>query len=121
MHLMTCITGRFIPAICNTTASASRWLARLSYASLGKLILIRESLERPPRTASKERKQRLFEALVYRREIDCATYQQQLDKLNEGIALAEIDEREARIVEIDITNCHQLRRVRAAERAAPVG
>src|ERR1019366_3873198 len=49
-----------------------------------------------------ERKQRLVEAFVYRREIDRVTYQQQLDKLNEEIALAEIDERDARIDEIDI-------------------
>jgi hypothetical protein len=47
-------------------------------------------------------KQRLVHAFVYRSEIDRRTYQEQLDKLNEEIALAEIDERDARIEEIDI-------------------
>jgi site-specific DNA recombinase len=47
-------------------------------------------------------KQRLVDAFVYRSEIDRGTYQEQLDKLNEEIALAEIDERDARIEEIDI-------------------
>ena len=49
-----------------------------------------------------ERKQRLVEAFVYRREIDRATYQEQLDKLNEEIALSEIEERDSRIEELDV-------------------
>ncbi len=49
-----------------------------------------------------DRKQRLLEAFVYRREIDRATYQEQLDKLNEEIALSEINERDTRIDELDV-------------------
>jgi site-specific DNA recombinase len=49
-----------------------------------------------------ERKQRLFEAFVYQRAIDQRTYEQQRDKLNEEIALAEIEERDARIDELDV-------------------
>ena len=44
MYLTTCTTGRFIPATCSTTGGASRWLARPSCASPGKLILIRAPL-----------------------------------------------------------------------------
>jgi hypothetical protein len=47
-------------------------------------------------------KQRLVEAFVYQRAIDESTYQEQLDKLNEAIAVAEIDERDARIEETDV-------------------
>jgi site-specific DNA recombinase len=50
----------------------------------------------------RERKQRLVEAFVYQRAIDPSTYQEQLDKLNEGIALGEINERDARIEETDV-------------------
>jgi hypothetical protein len=49
-----------------------------------------------------ESKQRLIDAFVHRREIDRSIYQEQLDKLNEEIALAEIAEHDARIEEIDI-------------------
>jgi hypothetical protein len=42
------------------------------------------------------------EVFVYKRFIDSATYQQQLDKRNEEIALAEIDERDARIEQMDV-------------------
>jgi site-specific DNA recombinase len=49
-----------------------------------------------------ESKQRLVEAFVYRREIDRVTYQEQLDKLNEEIALSEIAERDTRIDELDV-------------------
>jgi len=49
-----------------------------------------------------ERKQLFIEAFVYKHLIDPATYQQQLDKLNEEIALAEINERDARIEQMDI-------------------
>jgi site-specific DNA recombinase len=48
------------------------------------------------------RKQRLVEAFVYERVIDQRTYQEQLDRLNEEIALAEIEERDARIDEMDV-------------------
>lgn len=48
------------------------------------------------------RKQRLDEAFLYERIIDKQTYQEQLDKLREEIALAEIEERDARIQELDI-------------------
>ena len=49
-----------------------------------------------------ECKQQLVEVFVYRREIDSATYQQQFDKLGEELAIAEIEERDARIEELDI-------------------
>ena len=49
-----------------------------------------------------ERKNRLVEAFVYERTIDHVTYQQQLDKLNEEITLAELEERDARIEELDV-------------------
>jgi hypothetical protein len=48
------------------------------------------------------RKQRLVEAFIFRREIDRETYQEQLDKLNEEMALAEISERDVRIEEMDV-------------------
>jgi site-specific DNA recombinase len=48
------------------------------------------------------RKQSLVEAFIYKREIDRVTYQEQLDKLNEELALAEIGERDARIEELDV-------------------
>jgi len=53
-------------------------------------------------TVRRERKQRLVEAFIYERVIDQSTYQDQLDKLNQEIALAEIEERDARIDQIDI-------------------
>ncbi len=49
-----------------------------------------------------ERKQLLVEAFVYKRLIDSAPYQQQLDQLKEEIALAEINERDARIELLDV-------------------
>src|ERR1700674_2604050 len=49
-----------------------------------------------------ERKQRLVEAFVYKREIDRVTYQEQLDTLHEEIALSEIEERDTRIDELDV-------------------
>src|SRR6202521_6407145 len=49
-----------------------------------------------------ERKQRLVEAFVYKRQIGRVTYQEQLDKLNEEIALSEIEERDTRIDELDV-------------------
>ena len=50
----------------------------------------------------RERKQRLVEAFVCQRAIDESTYQEQLDKLKEAIALAEINERDTRIEETDV-------------------
>jgi site-specific DNA recombinase len=49
-----------------------------------------------------DRKQRLVEAFVYDRSIDPPTYQEQLDRLNEQIVLAETNERDARIDELDL-------------------
>ena len=49
-----------------------------------------------------ERKRRLVEAFVYERAIDKPTYQTQLDKLDEDIALAEIRECDARIEDLDV-------------------
>jgi hypothetical protein len=46
---------------------------------------------------SLENKQRLIDAFVYKRDIDRETYQQHMVKLNEEIALAEIDKRDARM------------------------
>jgi len=48
------------------------------------------------------RKDRLVEAFVYRRTIDQATYQAQLDKLNEDLTLTEMEERDAGLDELDI-------------------
>jgi site-specific DNA recombinase len=52
--------------------------------------------------ALRERKQRLIEAFLYERVIDSGTYQEQLHKLNEELAFAEIEERECRVQELDI-------------------
>ena len=48
------------------------------------------------------RKDRLVEAFVYRRAIDQATYQEQLDKLNEELTLTEIEDRDAGLDELDV-------------------
>jgi hypothetical protein len=53
-------------------------------------------------SALRDRKQPLVEAFVYQRAIDRRTYQEQLDKLNEEIAFAEINERDARIEQMDV-------------------
>jgi site-specific DNA recombinase len=50
----------------------------------------------------KRRKEQLVEAFIYQRAIDQTTYQQQLDKLNESMALAEIDQHDERTEELDI-------------------
>jgi hypothetical protein len=50
----------------------------------------------------KERKGLLVEAFVYRRQLDERTYREQLQKLNEEITLAEIEEKESRLEELDI-------------------
>jgi hypothetical protein len=49
-----------------------------------------------------ENRQRLIDAFVYKHDIDRETYQEQMSKLNEEIALAEINERDARIEELDV-------------------
>ena len=46
----------------------------------------------------REHKQHLVEAFIYKREIDRAAYQEQLDRLNEDLALAEIGERDAALM-----------------------
>jgi site-specific DNA recombinase len=48
------------------------------------------------------RKQRLVEAFIYERAVDRGTYQEQVDKLNEETALAEIEEQDCRIQELDV-------------------
>lgn len=48
------------------------------------------------------RKQRLFETFAYKDAIDQRTYEEQRDKLNEEIALAELEERDTRIEEMDV-------------------
>ena len=50
----------------------------------------------------KRRKEQLVEAFIYQRAIDQDTYKQQLDKLNEATALAEIDQHDHRTEELDI-------------------
>jgi hypothetical protein len=50
----------------------------------------------------KHRKDLLVEAFVYRRQLDERTYQEQVDKLNEEITLAEIEEKDSRLEELDI-------------------
>jgi site-specific DNA recombinase len=50
----------------------------------------------------RHRKEQLVEAFVYQRAIDQATYQQQLDKLSEGMALAEMDRNALRTEELDV-------------------
>ena len=52
--------------------------------------------------ALRGRKERLVEAFIYERAIDRDTYQEQVDKLNEQIALAEIDEQDCRIQQLDV-------------------
>ncbi len=49
----------------------------------------------------RERKQRLFEKFAYKDEFDKQTYEEQLDRLNEEIAIAELEERDTRIEEMD--------------------
>ena len=49
-----------------------------------------------------DRKDRLVEAFLYERAVDRETYQRQLDKLNEAIALAEMELQDARIEELDV-------------------
>ena len=50
----------------------------------------------------RKRKDLLVEAFIYRREIDKGTYQDQLDKLNEKITLAEMDAHNSRLEELDV-------------------
>ena len=49
-----------------------------------------------------DKKEKLIDAFVYRKEIDRATYDGQLDKRNEQIALAEMATHDARLEELDI-------------------
>jgi len=50
----------------------------------------------------KRRKEQLLEAFIYQRVIDEGTYKDQMDKLNESLALAEIDQHDQRSEELDI-------------------
>jgi len=49
-----------------------------------------------------EKKERLVETFIYEKAIDQATYQRQLDRLNEQILLAEFEEREATLETYDV-------------------
>jgi site-specific DNA recombinase len=49
-----------------------------------------------------QRKDRLVETFVYEKAIDQKTYERQLDKLNEQIMLAEMQEREAKLEAYDV-------------------
>ena len=49
-----------------------------------------------------ERKERLEETFIYEKTIDRETYQRQLDKLNEQIVLAEMQERDAKLESYDV-------------------
>jgi hypothetical protein len=51
---------------------------------------------------AQQRREQLVDVFVYRRAIDQQTEPEQIDKLNEEIVLAELDEREARIEELDV-------------------
>jgi len=48
------------------------------------------------------RKDKLVEAFVYKHQIDNATYQEQVEKLNQEITSADIEECDARIEEMDL-------------------
>ncbi len=50
----------------------------------------------------KRRKDQLVEAFIYQKVIDEGTYKDQLDRLNEAMALAEIDQHDQRSDELDI-------------------
>jgi len=50
----------------------------------------------------KRRKDQLVEAFIYQKVIDESTYKDQLDKLNEAMTLAEIDQHDKRADELDI-------------------
>jgi hypothetical protein len=50
----------------------------------------------------RRRKDMLVDAFVYKHQIDHARYQEQMDKLNQDITLADIDGRDARIEEMDL-------------------
>ena len=50
----------------------------------------------------KRRKEQLVEAFIYQRVIDEGTYKDQLDKLNESMAMAEINQHDQRTEELDI-------------------
>lgn len=50
----------------------------------------------------KRRKDQLVEAFIFQKAIDQATYKEQLDKLSEAMALAEIDQHDERAEELDI-------------------
>lgn len=49
-----------------------------------------------------DRKEQLIEAFIYKKEIDKAIFQEQLDKLKEEMTLAEIQINEVRIEELDV-------------------
>ncbi len=49
-----------------------------------------------------DRKERLAEAILYERAVDCETYERQRDKLNEQIVLAEMQERDATLEGYDV-------------------
>jgi len=59
-------------------------------------------LFRSKRIESQKRKNLLVEAFIYKKQLDEATYREQLDKLTEEIAFAQIEEQGARLEEIDI-------------------
>lgn len=50
----------------------------------------------------KRRKDQLLEAFIYQKAIDQETYKDQLDKLNEGLTLAEVDQHGQRSEELDV-------------------
>jgi hypothetical protein len=49
-----------------------------------------------------QRKQRLVEAYLYERTIDAQTYQEQLDRLREEAALAQMELHDARLDELEV-------------------
>ena len=50
----------------------------------------------------KAKKEQLIEAYIYEKKIDDATYEDQLDKLNQAITLAEMETHDTRLDELDV-------------------
>src|SRR5262249_32752832 len=88
------------------------------YGSRSRLKLLHFMKLHSALNALRERKQRLIDAFVYQQAIDRATYQEQLHKLHEELAFAEIDERDAWTRWI--CGLPLISRVRLAKCAAPV-
>jgi hypothetical protein len=67
----------------------------------GRTLEIREALSRRVVELQK-RKGLLVEAFIYKKQLDERTYREQLDKLTEQLAFAQIEKQDARLEEIDV-------------------